>query len=106
MEELTFDGEAYVSSKRAAELTGYAKDYIGQMSREGRIKARLVGRNWYILKSGLEKHRFAAESAQKPKEKHFASEEWQNPRYQAEKASDLPPINKLSELENDALIEP
>ena len=43
----------YVSSKRAAKITGYAKDYVGQLCREGRVSARLVGRNWYVLESSI-----------------------------------------------------
>ncbi len=62
MEELTLDGELYVSTKRAAKLTGYAKDYVGQLCREGRIAARLVGRNWYVLESSLKTHRFGEET--------------------------------------------
>ena len=61
MDELTFDNEKYVSSKRAAQMTGYAKDYVGQLCREGRVKARLVGRNWYVLESSILEHRFGAE---------------------------------------------
>jgi hypothetical protein len=51
MDELTLDDKAYLSSKRAAQVTGYAKDYVGQLCREGRVEARLVGRNWYVLES-------------------------------------------------------
>ncbi len=42
MNELTLDGKTYVSSRRAAEITGYAKDYVGQLCREGHVEARLV----------------------------------------------------------------
>jgi hypothetical protein len=99
MNELELDGKTYVSSKRAAEMTGYAKDYIGQMCREGRVEARLVGRNWYILKSGLEKHRFGSDQAAPEPEKaiHGSSRdtEWQSPRYEIESGSDFPLINRL-----------
>jgi hypothetical protein len=64
MDTLTLDGKNYLSSKRAAEITGYAKDYIGQLCREGRVEARLVGRNWYILESSLHTHRFGAAVAE------------------------------------------
>ncbi len=58
MEELTLDGEKYISSKHAAKITGYAKDYVGQLCREGRVKARLVGRGWYVLEDSIREHRF------------------------------------------------
>lgn len=48
MDELVIGGRQYVSSKRAAEITGYAKDYIGQLCRAKRIDGKLVGRNWYV----------------------------------------------------------
>lgn len=100
MNELTLDGKIYVSSRQAAEITGYAKDYIGQMCREGRVEARLVGRNWYVLKSAIEKHRFAVEEA--PVEEEIVPElpaaaSWEQPRYQPEVIPDLPSINRLAE---------
>lgn len=58
MDELDFDGKKYISSKRAATLTGYAKDYVGQLCREGRVDARLVGRSWYVYEESILKHRF------------------------------------------------
>ena len=58
MDELTFDDQIYLSSKRAAQITGYAKDYVGQLCREGRVVARLIGRNWYVLESSIREHRF------------------------------------------------
>jgi hypothetical protein len=65
MDELTIDGKNYISSKRAAALTGYAKDYVGQLCREGRVEARLVGRSWYVYEPSIRKHRFEGEDASK-----------------------------------------
>ncbi len=59
MDELTLDGKIYWSSKKAATVTGYAKDYVGQLCREGRVEARLVGRSWYVYEPSIMKHRFA-----------------------------------------------
>jgi len=61
MEELTIGDKIYISSKRASEITGYAKDYIGQLCREGRVSATLVGRSWYVLESAIRDHRFGTE---------------------------------------------
>lgn len=58
MDELVIDGKTYISSKHAAKITGYAKDYVGQLCREGRVQARLVGRNWYVLEDAIRQHRF------------------------------------------------
>lgn len=62
MDELTIGDKIYISSKQAAKITGYAKDYVGQLCREGRVAARLVGRNWYVLESSIREHRFGPES--------------------------------------------
>ncbi len=61
MDELTLNGEKYISSKRAAKTTGYTKDYVGQLCREGKIIAQLVGRNWYVSEASIHKHRFELE---------------------------------------------
>lgn len=63
MDDLLIGEQKYVSSKRAAELTGYAKDYIGQLCREGRVEARLVGRSWYVREAAIKDHRFGLENA-------------------------------------------
>src|SRR3989344_4573536 len=91
MDELTIGDKIYISSKRAAEITGYAKDYIGQLCREGRVNARLVGRNWYVLEESLRSHRFGEEPEKREeKEKSKMPEAtpiaptWEAPRYEAE----------------------
>lgn len=38
MDELIIGEKTYLSSKRAAKITGYAKDYVGQLCREGRVE--------------------------------------------------------------------
>lgn len=66
MNELTIDGKLYISSKRAAEITGYAKDYIGQLCREGHVDARMVGRSWYVLETSIRAHRFGGDAHAAP----------------------------------------
>ncbi|PIR83133.1 hypothetical protein COU19_02080 [Candidatus Kaiserbacteria bacterium CG10_big_fil_rev_8_21_14_0_10_56_12] len=58
MDEVIIDERKYISAKQAAKVTGYARDYVGQLCREGRVKARLVGRAWYVLESAIQDHRF------------------------------------------------
>ncbi len=55
MDELEFKGQKYISSKRAAEITGYAKDYIGQLARGGKVPATRVGRAWYVEREAIMK---------------------------------------------------
>lgn len=56
MEELEIKGQKYISSKRAAKLTGYAKDYVGQLARGGKVSATRVGRAWYVSEEEILAH--------------------------------------------------
>lgn len=62
-DELLLNGKQYVSSKRAAEETGYARDYIGQLSRGGLIDAERVGGLWYVSMESLQGYEKNAETA-------------------------------------------
>lgn len=54
--EILFQGEKYISSSRASEISGYAKDYIGQLCRGNEIKCQRVGRGWFINTDDLFLH--------------------------------------------------
>lgn len=56
MDELIVNQIKYISSKRAAEITGYAKDYIGQLVRKGKLDAKRVGRSWYVSEQEVKAH--------------------------------------------------
>jgi hypothetical protein len=100
MDELLIDEKKYVSSKQAAKITGYAKDYIGQLCREGRVPARLVGRSWYVLEAAIQDHRFGNPVVEAKKEvlEETPTETlpWtrQAPRYEASPIEFLPTINR------------
>src|SRR3989344_5076234 len=51
--ETIIDGEKYISSKQAANLANYTSDYIGQLCRGEKIKARRIGRDWFVSESSL-----------------------------------------------------
>lgn len=55
--ELVFDGEAYISSKKAAEITGYAQDYVGQLCRSGKLVCRQVGKAWFVSKLSISREK-------------------------------------------------
>ncbi len=57
MDELIFNNKKYISSKRAGQLTGYTTDYVGQLCRDEKVDARLVGRNWYIEECSIVEHK-------------------------------------------------
>lgn len=115
MEEISIGDKIYISSKRAAQITGYAKDYIGQLCREGRVEARLVGRNWYVLESSIREHRFGApetvpeaekaEPLEATPEDNF-SRTWQKPQYEALKPVTMPEVrvsDQKAEQQNKAV---
>ncbi|MBI4094049.1 helix-turn-helix domain-containing protein [Candidatus Kaiserbacteria bacterium] len=54
---VSFDGREYVSVGKAAELTGYHQDYVGQLCREEKILSRQIGRRWYIQRDALLAHK-------------------------------------------------
>ena len=97
MDELVIGDKKYLSSKQAAKATGYAKDYIGQLCREGRVPARLVGRSWYVLESALKDHRFGEKTVQETKAEHRLTGEWESPRYETVPVETLP--NRREEKE-------
>lgn len=104
MDELLIEDKKYVSSKRAAKMTGYAKDYIGQLCREGRVSARLVGRSWYVLESAIQDHRFGSEiQPEEAMKAVFSPEPPVEPmRQQSTPEEFLPPINRLREAAIEA----
>jgi hypothetical protein len=60
-DEIQIDGKSYISSKRAAELSGYAQDYIGQLARKSLIDARRIGGLWYVSMESLHGYKKKAE---------------------------------------------
>lgn len=65
-QSLFFEGKEYVSSKRASQISKYTKDYVGQLCRGNKLKAKLVGRNWYVDLDSLHTH--MGDSSSRPKE--------------------------------------
>ena len=56
-DEVYFLGKKFISLKRASHISGYAKDYIGQLCRGGKIKAERVGRDWFVEVDSLITHK-------------------------------------------------
>ena len=101
MDEILIDEKRYISSKRAAKITGYAKDYIGQLCREGRVPARLVGRGWYVLETAIQDHRFGTKDIEEKKKdpgislRRVMSGEWEPPRYEPTPVEVLPAVHRV-----------
>lgn len=74
MNEITIGDKTYISAKRAAEITGYARDYVGQLCREGHVDAKMVGRSWYVYEPAIRAHRFGVEAVQEPRKEEVSQE--------------------------------
>lgn len=121
MNEITIGDKVYISAKRAAEITGYARDYVGQLCREGHVDAKMVGRSWYVYEPSIRAHRFGPEAVspqagaatadampeepvvaeEKPsvepvQENKATASEWQTPKYSAESPELLPELTPAS----------
>lgn len=124
MEEMEIDGKKYLSSKQAAKVTGYAKDYVGQLCREGRVEAKLIGRSWYVYEKSIREHRFGVEEvietadtsiAQTDNHKEEVVENitdetseitnkqatWEQPTYTPEVASEVVPLTSITKQQEE-----
>lgn len=54
---ISLEGKEYVSAARAAELTGYHQDYVGQLARAGTVLSRQIGNRWYVEREGILAHK-------------------------------------------------
>jgi len=54
---ISFDGKDYISAARAAKVTGYHQDYVGQLARSGTILSRQIGNRWYVERDGILTHK-------------------------------------------------
>lgn len=60
--DINLGGTIYVTSKRAAEITGYTQDYVGQLARSGAIEAQRISGLWYIAEKSLRDHKENADT--------------------------------------------
>ena len=68
---LFFDKKKYISAKEASTLSGYSKDYIGQLAREKKIVAKRIGRTWYVSEDSLLNYKDFSNSYKKILKKNF-----------------------------------
>ena len=55
----------FISTKDATKLTGYTRDYIGQLSRKGYFKSKKIGRKLFVDTEGLLAYKQLGEKAKK-----------------------------------------
>ncbi len=73
--DLYFDGKKYISSSRAAKISGYVNDYIGQLCRDGKLDCRMIGRSWYVSFDSLIAHKNSNGSGSKNKSQRLVKTE-------------------------------
>jgi hypothetical protein len=56
MDEITVEGKRYLSARRAAQISGYTQDYIGQLCRGKELTAKKIGRSWFVSEESLMDH--------------------------------------------------
>jgi hypothetical protein len=56
-DEVVIDGKTYISASRAAKISGYNSDYIGQLCRKGILDSRMVGRLWFVCEDSLKSYK-------------------------------------------------
>jgi hypothetical protein len=54
---ILLDGKDYISASRAAKITGYNQDYVGQLARLVTVPSRQVGNRWYVQREALIEHK-------------------------------------------------
>ena len=57
MDFVEVSGVRYVRASDIAKHFGYTADYVGQLSRAGKIDARQIGRAWYVKEGELDFHK-------------------------------------------------
>jgi excisionase family DNA binding protein len=53
-EQLTIDGLSYISIRDAAVSSRLSTEYLARLARSGRIRARMIGRTWFIETDSLQ----------------------------------------------------
>lgn len=54
---IEIEGKEYISAAKAAKITTYAQDYVGQLARASKIPSKQIGGRWYVEKEALLSHK-------------------------------------------------
>lgn len=57
MDSVVLDGVEYIKASVLAKRFRYTSDYVGQLCRNKKVDARLVGRTWFVNPSSVEGHK-------------------------------------------------
>ena len=62
-DEIYLDGVRYISAGDSAALSGFTRDYIARLCKDGKISGRRVGKQWYANLESLQKFILGQEHA-------------------------------------------
>lgn len=57
MEEIIVNQKKFISAKRAARVSKYTSDYVGQLCRKSALDCTRVGKIWFVTEESLLKHK-------------------------------------------------
>jgi hypothetical protein len=104
--KIYISSEEYLDTETAARLSGYSRDYIGQLARDGELKAKKLGKVWFVSKKSIQEHKRTEE-----KRRNKNSEEVQEDSLSYKKEDiieSLPTIHKeetVDILDQDNLVD-
>ncbi len=83
MNEIVLENDRLISTSKASELTGYSRDYLGQLCRLGTVICKRIGNQWFIDADSLKEY---APKMSKPKKSDFYKPD---PKEQVPKIEDV-----------------
>ncbi|MBI5003521.1 helix-turn-helix domain-containing protein [Candidatus Kaiserbacteria bacterium] len=81
-DEIFFDGMHYVSAREAAESSGFTRDYVGRLCRDGKVCGKRIGKLWYVDKNSFQAF-LTTQEYSKSKSRQTLSEQRRNEYHRA-----------------------
>ncbi|TSC57281.1 MAG: cell wall surface anchored protein, partial [Parcubacteria group bacterium Greene0416_79] len=70
------EGKKFISASRAAEISGFVPDYIGQLCRGGKLICNRVGRSWFVSEESVLSYVAQNLNLRPEKASHLSGEQW------------------------------
>ncbi len=93
-DELFFDGVRHLSASDAALLHHFTSDYVARLCREGKLRAKRVGKNWFVDENSL--RTFVADQEYKESQRQNELVRQRKVEYQKRRTDEAPhPITTI-----------
>ena len=92
-----FEGNKYISTKKASEITGYSSDYVGQLSRRGAIKSTLVSNTRFVDENEILEYARIYKK-EPPAFSELESEKFESKIFLEKEKSDLDVVDKIKKI--------